>query len=116
MCYADGGPNDPPSAWSEILPGVFARLTIVQGDLGRNTLDVRVMPNARTPSAANHSRSGFTIMPVALMAELPVDDEPSQIGVTLEYMFKYLSGLLAYPEGRPAQALILVPGCCGIRG
>ena len=108
----NGGPNDPPSAWSEILPGVFARLTIVQGNLGRNTLDVRVTPNARIPSAANHSRSGF-IRPVALTAELSEDVYP-----TLEQWFIYVSGLIAYPEGRPAQALILMPrwGSIGIRG
>ena len=28
-----GGPNEPPSAWHEILPGVFARVTIVEGNL-----------------------------------------------------------------------------------
>ena len=107
-----GGPNDPPSAWHEIRPGVFARLTIVQGNLGRNTLDVRVMPNARKPSAADHSRSGF-IRPVALTAELSEDVYP-----TLEQWFIYVSGLIAYPEGRPAQALILMPrwGSIGIRG
>jgi len=109
----NGGPNDPPSAWSEILPGVFARLTIVQGNLGRNTLDVRVMPNARKPSAADHSRSGL-IRPVALTAELSEDAYP-----TLEQWFIYVSGLIAYPHGRPAQALIIVPermGNIGIRG
>jgi hypothetical protein len=108
-----GGPNDPPSAWHEILPGVFARLTIVYGNLGRNVLDVRVTPNARKPSAADHSRSGFAVVPVALTAELSEDVYP-----TLEQWFIYVSGLIAYPEGRPAQALILIPrwGSIGIRG
>lgn len=121
-------PNEPPSPWAEIAPGVFARVTIIQGDMGRNVLDVRVTPQALKPSAADHSRSGFAIVPAAttitqyenlppgttMYEELP--DEPP----TLKGWLIYLSGLIAYPEGRPAQALILVPqyGCCagGIRG
>jgi hypothetical protein len=80
--------------------------------LGRNVLDVRVTPNARKPSAADHSRSGF-IRPVALKAE-----ESEERPLTVLDWFIYLSGLIAYPEGRPAQALILMPrwGSIGIRG
>ena len=74
-----------------------------------NVLDVRVTPNARKLSAADHSRSGF-IRPVALTAELSEDVYP-----TLEQWFIYVSGLIAYPEERPAQALILMP-YAGIRG
>ena len=109
----NGGPNDPPSAWSEIAPGVFARLTIIRGDLGENVLDLRITPGARMPSAADPSRSGFAVVPVALTAELSEDVYP-----TLEQWFIYVSGLIAYPEGRPAQALILMPrwGSIGIRG
>jgi hypothetical protein len=90
-----------------------ARLTIIRGDLGENVLDLRITPNARKPSAADHSRSGFAVMPVALMAELSEDVYP-----TLEQWFIYVSGLIGYPEGRPAQALILIPrwGSIGIRG
>jgi hypothetical protein len=105
-----GGPNDPPSAWHEIVPGVFARLTIVQGNMGRNVLDVRVTPQARIPSAAQHSRSGFAVLPVALKAE-----QSAERYWTPEEWFIYLSGLIGYPEGRPAQALILMP-YIGIRG
>jgi hypothetical protein len=107
------GPNEPLSPWAEIRPGVFARVTIMQGNMGRNVLDVRITPEARTPSAANHLREEFAVRPVALTANLREDVYP-----TLEQWFIYVSGLIAYPEGRPAQALILVPlyGCCGIRG
>lgn len=107
------GPNEPPSPWAEIRPGVLARVTIIRGDMGRNVLDVRVTPQAFKPSAADHSRRGFAIVPVARAAELSEDVYP-----TLEQWFIYVSGLIAYPQGRPAQALILVPqyGCCGIRG
>jgi hypothetical protein len=99
------GPNDPPSAWSEIAPGVFARVTIIQGNMGHNVLDIRVTPEARKPSAADHSRSGF-IRPVALQMAQSEDES-----WTLLEWFNYLSGLIAYPEGRPAQALILNPVC-----
>jgi hypothetical protein len=111
-------PNEPPSPWAEIRPGVFARVTIIRGDIGHNVLDLRITPEARKPSAAQHSRSGFAVVPVALTAELSEDVYP-----TLEQWFIYVSGLIAYPEGRPAQALILVPqphsggyGHIGIRG
>ena len=108
-----GGPNDPPSSWSEIAPGVFARLTIIQGNLGRNVLDLRVTPQARIPSVSHHPRNTFAILPVALMAQV----SPERSWTYLELM-KYLSGQIGYPEGRPAQALILAPrwGNIGIRG
>src|SRR5439155_21801802 len=99
----NGGPNDPPSAWSEIAPGVFARLTIIRGDLGENVLDLRITPQARKPSAADHSRSGVAVVLVALTAELSEDVYP-----TLEQWLIYVSRLIAYPECRPAQALILI--------
>lgn len=104
-----GGPNDPPSGWHEILPGVFARVTIIKGNMGHNVLDVRVMPNARKPSAVDHSSGGF-ILPVALQTA-----QSEEGSWTLQELFIYLSGLIGYPEGRPAQALILMP-YAGIRG
>jgi hypothetical protein len=116
-----GGPNDPPSAWHEIVPGFFSRLTIIEGNQGRNVLDVRITPQAGKPSAADHSRSGYAILPVALKAE-----EDFWYPVDPKLLFLYLSGLIGYPEGRPAQALIVVPhsfctnmtdcGAIGIRG
>jgi len=51
-----GGPNDPPSAWHEIIP-VSSQVTMIEGNLRRNTLDVWITPNARKPSAANHSEA-----------------------------------------------------------
>jgi hypothetical protein len=115
-----GGPNEPPSAWHEIVPGVFARVTIVGRNLRRNTLDVRVTPQARIPSAAQHSRRGFAVLPVALTAESSEDVYPSFEQFTLEQWFIYFSGLIGYPDERPAQALIFVPqgtyGNIGIRG
>jgi hypothetical protein len=80
--------------------------------MGRNVLDVRVTPQARIPSAAHQFRRDFAILPAGLTAELHEDIYP-----TLEQWFIYVSGLIAYPEGRPAQALILVPfPYAGIRG
>jgi hypothetical protein len=69
-----GGPNDPPSDWSEIAPGLFARFTIIKGDLGLNVLDLRITPQARIPSAAaarstgpkavSHTTKGVTVLRV----------------------------------------------------
>jgi hypothetical protein len=132
----EAGPNEPPSPWAEIRPGVFARVTIIRGNMGRNVLDVRVTPQALKPSAADHSRSGFAIVPAKTtitIHENPkpgeprwtinIDETPVEEDSVLEFMFKYISGLIAYPQGRPAQALILVPdphsggyGHIGIRG
>lgn len=113
------GPNEPPSPWAEIRPGVFARVTIIRGNMGHNVLDLRITPEARIPSAAQHPRSGF-VRPVALTAELSEDVYPSFEQFTLEQWHIYFSGLIAYPDGPPGQALILVPqgtyGNIGIRG
>jgi hypothetical protein len=99
----EAGPNEPPSPWSEIRPGVFARVTIIKGNLGHNVLDLRITPQACIPSAAK-SEKEFRVRPAALTADLREDMFP-----TLQGWFIYFSGLIAYPEGRPAQALILVP-------
>jgi hypothetical protein len=117
----NGGPNDPPSAWSEIAPGVFARLTIIRGDLGENVLELRITPGARMPSTAgwhgpaastNQSRRSL-IMPAAVI----IYEEEPEGPWTFWGVFRYLSGLIAYPAGRPAQALIMGPmGEIGIRG
>lgn len=129
-----GGPNDPPSSWSEIVPGVFARLTIIQGNMGRNVLDLRITPQAGKPSAVaprarihyavDSSTRGFAIvLAMIYIEEDPYTPEKPNI---LDDLFWYIHDLVAYPEGRPAQALILVPhvfctsmtdcGEIGIRG
>ena len=109
------GPNELPSAWHEIHPGVFARVTIIKGDMGHNMLDLRITPQARIPSAADHSRSRL-IRSVALTdADELGYEEPGEIGQTLQTLFVYIHGLIGYPEEHPAQALILVP-YIGIRG
>jgi hypothetical protein len=100
----EAGPNEPPSPWAEIRPGVFARLTIIGGNMGRNVLDLRITPQARIPHEAKSETQGFRVRLVALTADLGEDIFP-----TLQGWFIYFSGLIAYPEGRPAQALILVP-------
>jgi len=122
-----GGPNDPPSAWSEIDPGVFTRVTIIQGNMGRNVLDLRITPQARIPSASKHSnkRHEFTVIPAAVsISELippgtydcdehtgicDENDPPgSQIMTTVAVLFLHLHALIAYPNLSPAQALILL--------
>ena len=127
----NGEPNDPPSEWSEIAPGVYARLTIIQGNMGRNVLDLRIIPHIPVPPAANISRRGYAIVPVSTQL---VEDEPhpprdlflsyhsippgtphedfgeEPRSIMLDLLI-YISKLLAYANGRPAQALILVPDC-----
>jgi hypothetical protein len=111
------GPGEPPSAWSEIQPGVYARLTIVRGDIGTNLLDVRVTPRAVARASA----------PRLTLALLPVLPAIEETGLTLGGVLgwlgylgnQYLDPLLGYAIGRPAQALILVPDLypyAGIRG
>jgi hypothetical protein len=111
-----GGPNDPPSSWSEIAPGLFARLTIIRGNMGRNVLDLRITPQALTPSVQGHSRHGVAVLPA--MVSIEEDPEPREGPSLLYLLHEYVRGLVAYPEGRPAQALIVVPrwGNLGIRG
>ena len=134
----EAGPNEPPSPWSEILPGVFARVRIVYGNMGRNVLDLRITPPARIPSSSEHSnnRHGATVIPAAasiseklppgsyncdehpgLCDGFPPPEEPNDpVYKTLRtlsdlYFYIWRLGLMGYPEGRPAQALILVPSC-----
>lgn len=130
----EAGPNEPPSAWHEIHPGVFARVTIIKGNMGHNVLDLRITPQARIPSAASprvripsavdYSTSGFAIVPAMIYSE--EDPEPQKEPHLLDQLFWYIHDLVAYPLGRPAQALIVVPkvfctgksdcGFIGIRG
>jgi hypothetical protein len=115
----EAGPNEPPSPWSEILPGIFARVRIVYGNMGRNVLDLRITPQARIPSVSkqSHHINGLAVIPAAVIIQEELPPEPSGI---LFDLLKYVSGLIAYPEGHPAQALILEPelkfGYIGIRG
>jgi hypothetical protein len=106
----EAGPNESPSPWSEVRPGVFARVTIIKGDIGHNVLDLRITPQAGIPNAATSEPATFHIRPVSMTAGGGQGAFP-----TLKEWFIYLSGLIGYPEGRPAQALILVP-YIGIRG
>ncbi|HSS31097.1 MAG TPA: hypothetical protein VLL06_08775 [Nitrospiraceae bacterium] len=113
----EAGPNEPPSPWSEIRPGVFARVTIIKGDIGHNLLDLRITPQAGIPSVDKESRnrSGFAVIPAAVNIYESTEELRPSIPYKLFEWFRYLSLLIAYPEGRPAQALILVP-YIGIRG
>ncbi|MFN7985505.1 MAG: hypothetical protein U0Q11_27000 [Vicinamibacterales bacterium] len=110
-------PGEPPSPWSEIQPGVFARLTIVRGNMGINTLDLRV-----TPRAVARVESP-TIAFVAMSPRLVSNNVSAvTLGGVLGWLGhlgdEYLNPLIGYPIGHPAQALILVPAYphLGIRG
>jgi hypothetical protein len=107
----EAGPNEPPSPWAKILPGVFARVTIIRGNMGHNLLDLRITPQGRMPATLqqSHSRSGFAVVPAAVTIYEETEQQNPSIHYSLYEWFRYLSLLIAYPEGRPAQALILVP-------
>ncbi len=72
------------------------------------------------PAAERQSdnTNGFFIIPAAVNVYESTEEPRPSISNSLFEWFRYLGGLIVYPEGKPAQALILVPqyGCCGIRG
>jgi hypothetical protein len=74
-----------PSPWSEVLPGVIARYTIVEGYLGKNLLEFRV-----TASAGN----------ITLAQIMGVDETKWPKGP---------DDLIGYSIGSPAQIPIIVP-------
>lgn len=49
--------GQPPSRWSEIRPGVLARFTVLEGNLGRNRLEFRITPAAIEAKAAALKRA-----------------------------------------------------------
>ncbi|MEH2134128.1 MAG: hypothetical protein V7K86_26655 [Nostoc sp.] len=93
------------SPWAEIKPGIFARFTVIEGNLGRNLFEFRVTPRAN--AAINNSD---TVATKGLNKNLQVSDTTTnQAVVTLAKIFDYgADGVLfiGYAIGRAAQALI----------
>jgi hypothetical protein len=95
-----------PSHWAEVKPGVFARFTVIEGNLGKNLFEFRVTPKAI--AAINNSA---TVATKGLDKNLQVSDTTNQAVVTLAKIFDYgADGVLfiGYAMGRAAQALISV--------
>jgi hypothetical protein len=64
-----------PSRWAEIRPGVFARFTVIEGNLGRNLFEFRVTPKAI--AAANNDT---TVATKELDKSLQVSDTTATTG------------------------------------
>jgi len=104
-------PADPsePSPWTELQPGVYAQILIVDGWAGLNRLNLRITKEAgRSPSAGSTNRLVFLNTAYAPGQGAAVVVE----GFTLAELFgltaragRVLRGLIAY--GKAAQALIM---------
>ncbi|MEH2336017.1 hypothetical protein [Nostoc sp.] len=92
-----------PSHWAEIKSGVFARFTVIEGNLGRNLLEFRVTPQAS--AAINNSA---TVVAQNLDKNLQVGDPKTTVAVAPIPLALILNGAfyIGYSIGRAAQALI----------
>ena len=93
-----------PSRWSEIQPGVFARFTVIEGNLGKNLLEFRVTPKA---VVASNNSDAFEITTKSLDKNLQVSNASDQAFVPI--LLGLASGIIAYSISSPAQALIVEP-------
>lgn len=107
-----------PSPWSEVPPGVSARMTIQEGFSGRNRLEFRILPSI-TESAVTRVTSGgasfrFAASAVAVPAESAADIlgicvAETPVGCAATAVIVVGVVLFAYPISRPAQPLTLAP-------
>ena len=79
-----------PSWWCEVLPGVIARYTIIDGYLGKNLLEFRITSRALTAYP-----TGPTLAEIIGMDETKWPKGPDN--------------LIGYPVGTPSQIPIIVP-------
>lgn len=96
--------NSSPSHWAEVKPGVFARFTVIEGNLGRNLFEFRITPKA---SAAINDSAVFATKDSH--KNFQASDTTDQAVVTLAKIFDYgADGVLyiGYAIVRAAQALI----------
>lgn len=118
-------PEGGSSPWAEIMPGIFARFTVIRGNMGRNLFEFRVTPQAASSAAAAAAvgagpqphylttvsfRQGATAGRGAItLARILGIIEDTAI-VTGEVASSPLIGdlLIAYSTFRAAQALILM--------
>jgi hypothetical protein len=92
-----------PSHWAEIKPGVFARFTVIEGNLGRNLLEFRVTPKAI--AAANDSG---TMAAKSLNKSLNSSNLTYQANLELQLDSILAVYSIVYSISRAAQALIIV--------
>ncbi|MBH8571601.1 hypothetical protein I8752_00875 [Nostocaceae cyanobacterium CENA369] len=92
-----------PSPWAEVQPGIFARFTVIEGNLGRNLFEFRVTPKA---SAAINDNSDLVATKeldkkVLVSGQTGTPATPGSVVCN--------SNHITYSKDKPAQALI--PAC-----
>ncbi len=105
--------SDPsPSPWAEVQPGVYARYTILDGNMGRNLYEFRVTPDAvRQAKAAPDGAAMPHLMTVASGPAPSAASGPTlgQITGMGDASGEGASLNIGYSIGQGAQALIAVP-------
>jgi hypothetical protein len=113
--------NSPkPSPWAEIQPGVLARLTVQQGNLGNNLFEFRITPTAGKHlalAAPYRMRGGLSASVHGFLAAADVNEDTSDtgksvaqiIGLGIQTGVADASLLIGYSIGKAAQALIILP-------
>jgi len=91
------------SHWAEIRPGVFARFTVIEGNLGRNLFEFRVTPKAT--AAINNSA---TVATKNLDKNIQVSNATDQAVAPFIFALAYVvsAPYITYSIWKPAQALI----------
>lgn len=110
-------PAGPPSPWAEIRPGVIARLTIQQGNMGRNLLEFRLRP--QSAQSAYRWAGGVRFVNASYMPQVAMAGNAPTLGSILGES-GFLEGaaiaagealpplLIGYSIGLAAQALIIM--------
>ncbi|MBN3910218.1 MAG: hypothetical protein HWQ35_27850 [Nostoc sp. NMS1] len=93
-----------PSLWAEVQPGVFARFTVIEGNLGKNLFEFRVTPKAK--SAAINNKSAM-VATKELDKNVPVSQQTQPPATPASVVCDSTHN--TYSKDRPAQALI--PAC-----
>jgi len=69
-----------PSSWAEIRPGVLARFTVIEGDLGRNQFEFRIMPGALQASSGSRGDTTHGLTTAAFVQpNLPTAQTAQQV-------------------------------------
>jgi hypothetical protein len=114
-----------PSPWSQVRPGIYARLTVQQGYAGKNLLEFRITAEAFSSPHTSLPKHGSTLMFASAAvgaAALPgVEILPSggelvgacvaapEVCVPAIVLVGAAGYIIAYPISRPAQPLTLAP-------
>jgi hypothetical protein len=108
-----------PSPWAEIRQGVVGRLTVQQGNFGRNLFELRISASARSQHASSRPaiRTTNSVFAQSFLPQSELADAAENVGVTLTQVLGLgiqnaaadASLLIGYSIGKAAQALIVLP-------